>query len=270
MRERTRGVITRAAAARRSDKRAEPEVLPLDGGIGLADEPRKLERDDLEPVEPVKVAHKTKWPRRRGRANGEQQPAEAGAKSRRAAQQQKPDRSFHRSPRRYKSENAEQARKLALLGATRVELADFFGVNPNTIRDWQLVDAEFDRALSEGRAEADSRVERALFQRALGYSYEATKVFERNGKIVEHTVLQEVPPDTTACIFWLKNRASDRWRDIWRIKNEGEPGEPREVHLVISDMREAILQEVGKAAQMIEHQPLPLVNGAVRGEGEKP
>lgn len=47
-----------------------------------------------------------------------------------------------------------------------------------------------------------------------GYSYDAVKIFQHNGKPVKVPYVEHVPPDTTACIFWLKNRKPEAWRDV--------------------------------------------------------
>ena len=62
-------------------------------------------------------------------------------------------------------------------------------------------------ALAAGKAEADGRVERSLYMRAVGYSYDAEKIFcDKNGNVTKVPYREHVPPDVTACIFWLKNR----------------------------------------------------------------
>jgi hypothetical protein len=70
-----------------------------------------------------------------------------------------------------------------------------------------------------GKAEADSRVERSLYQRAVGYSYDAVKIFMPAGakKPVYAPYREHVPPDVTACIFWLKNRDPAHWREAWQV-----------------------------------------------------
>jgi len=66
-----------------------------------------------------------------------------------------------------------------------------------------------------------------LFLRARGYSHEAVKVMSRGGK--EEPVMvpyvEHYPPDTTACIFWLKNRRPDLWREKVLDDAAGKKGE---------------------------------------------
>jgi hypothetical protein len=51
-----------------------------------------------------------------------------------------------------------------------------------------------------GKAEADNRVERSLYERANGYSYDAVKIFcDKNGNITKVPYIEHVPPDVTAC-----------------------------------------------------------------------
>lgn len=131
-------------------------------------------------------------------------------------------------PSSYKPEFAEQAGKLCSLGATDEDLADFFKVHIRTISNWKGQYREFLQALKVGKDEADDRVERSLYQRANGYTSDAVKIFMPAGasKPVYAPYREHVPPDTTAMIFWLKNRRPDLWRD--RVQNEhtGKDGGP--------------------------------------------
>lgn len=118
-------------------------------------------------------------------------------------------------PSSFKTEYATQAKQLCELGATDEELAEFFKVSTRNIYRWQNQFPEFSQALKVGKASADDRVERSLFHRACGFKHEAVKIFMPAGaKEPVHAKYTEiVPPDTTACIFWLKNRRPDLWRD---------------------------------------------------------
>lgn len=116
-------------------------------------------------------------------------------------------------PTSYKPEFAEQATKLCQLGATDADLADFFKVNTTTIWRWRSAHEEFCNALKQGKETADSLVERSLYQRAMGYSFDTEKIFQFQGEVIRAPVREHVPPDTTAAIFWLKNRRAEAWRD---------------------------------------------------------
>jgi hypothetical protein len=139
----------------------------------------------------------------------------------------KPKRNKGGRPTAYKPEYAEQARKLCILGATDVEIADFFGVAHPTVVKWKNKHPKFIEALKTGKAASDDRVERSLFHRAIGYSYDAEKVFPPKGEDKKPVIVkyrEHVPPDTTACIFWLKNRRHQQWRDVHKHEH-GRPGD---------------------------------------------
>lgn len=131
------------------------------------------------------------------------------------AEGKKPDKpeSVLGRPPKYKATFADQARKLCLLGATDEDLADFFEVSVRTVIRWKSEHAEFCHALKVAKEEADNRVERSLYQRAVGYSYDSEKVFNYQGEVVRAATREHCPPDTTAQIFWLKNRKPAEWRD---------------------------------------------------------
>lgn len=124
-------------------------------------------------------------------------------------------------PTDYQDEFAEQAGKLALLGATDQEVADFFGVDVRTIYRWKHDREEFCQALKAGKEVADDRVERSLYQRAIGYEQEEVKIFMPGGaeEPVYAPFRAKVAPDVTAAIFWLKNRKGADWRDKSEIAN---------------------------------------------------
>jgi hypothetical protein len=84
---------------------------------------------------------------------------------------------------------------------------------------------QFGEALKLGKKEADQRVERSLYQKAVGYSYDAVKIFMPAGakKPVIVPYREHVPPSDVACIFWLKNR--DPGALARRLADRGERGE---------------------------------------------
>lgn len=126
-------------------------------------------------------------------------------------------------PTAYKPEYAEQALKLCRLGATDKELADFFGVTDTTINAWKKAHPEFLASLKEGKTLADANVADRLYQRAMGYSHDAVKIAASpSGEHVAVPFVEHYPPDTTAAIFWLKNRRPDQWRDKVQTELSGE------------------------------------------------
>jgi hypothetical protein len=103
-------------------------------------------------------------------------------------------------------------------GFTDRELAELFDVSLSAIEKWKRQREDFRNAL-KSKAEADARVERSLYERATGYSYETVKICRnKNGNVVKVPYQEHVPPDVTACIFWLKNRDPAHWRDAWQVE----------------------------------------------------
>lgn len=71
---------------------------------------------------------------------------------------------------------------------------------------------EFSEALKEAKDAADDLVVASLFKRAVGFSMPETKVFcDKDGNITTHDMIKHYAPDTTAAIFWLKNRKRVEW-----------------------------------------------------------
>lgn len=113
----------------------------------------------------------------------------------------------------YNDKIPRQAFKLCLLGATDAELANFFEVHMDTIQQWKLDHEPFSEALKAGKDKADAAVVHSLYRRARGYSHKAVKIFMHEGVPVYADYIERFPPDTTACIFWLKNRQKKLWRN---------------------------------------------------------
>ena len=139
-------------------------------------------------------------------------------------------------PTSYKPEYAEQAFKLCLLGATDAEMASFFDVSESTINNWKVAHPEFLESIRRGKAEADANVASSLYQRALGYSHPEDDIRVADGAIVITPTIKHYPPDTTAGIFWLKNRAPNKWREKTEIT--GADGGPLQM---ITEIRRTIV-----------------------------
>lgn len=109
------------------------------------------------------------------------------------------------------------AKKMCELGAIDIDLAEAFGVTKQTINNWKLKHPDFFDSVKLGKASVDERVKEALVHRALGYSHpedDIRTISKGDGisKIVITPTTKHYPPDSTACIFWLKNRMPDEFR----------------------------------------------------------
>jgi len=135
------------------------------------------------------------------------------------------------------------AEGLAKLGKTDEEISTAFGISRSTLLEWKKSHPELSVALKIGKSEADTAVENSLFKRAMGYTYEELKIVN-DGERVEKTVKQ-VAPDTTAQIFWLKNRKPEEWRDKVHQEVTGKDGGPV---AVVRDMTD---EEIEKRAREI-------------------
>ena len=114
----------------------------------------------------------------------------------------------------YKEEYNQLAENYALLGATDKEMADLFSVTERTLNQWKKDYPEFLQSLKKGKNIADANVASRLYNRAIGYDCKATKFATSEGKITDSKeYIEHYPPDTTAAIFWLKNRHAENWRD---------------------------------------------------------
>ena len=116
--------------------------------------------------------------------------------------------------------------QLALLGATEEEIAAAFGVSRRTITTWERKYPEFREAILEGRVVADAKVGQRLFERATGYEHVEDRIFQYEGTPVIVPTVKRYPPDTTAAIFWLKNRRPKDWRDRQQLEHSGPDGGP--------------------------------------------
>lgn len=99
-------------------------------------------------------------------------------------------------------------------GLTDEQIAKNMGIATSTLYNWKKESIEFLEALKKGKEVVDFEVENALLKKALGYTITLNKQkVTKDGDVVDITEEVHVPPDTTAQIFWLKNRQTKKWRD---------------------------------------------------------
>lgn len=116
-------------------------------------------------------------------------------------------------------------------GLIEKQICQNMGINERTLSTWKERFPAIKSALKKGKEPVDLQVENALLKRALGYEVEetVTDIEETpDGKKKKHIrkVTKHIPGDTTAQIFWLKNRRPDKWRDKVEIKEESDLNEP--------------------------------------------
>ena len=106
-------------------------------------------------------------------------------------------------------------------GLTDEQIAHNMGIHIATLYEYKKRYDEISEVLKRGKEVIDIQVENALLKRALGYKYEEVKTEQsEDGYKVTKTV-KEVVPDTTAQIFWLKNRKRKEWRDKQEVEHTG-------------------------------------------------
>lgn len=127
-------------------------------------------------------------------------------------------------PTKYQQNFPEQARRLALLGLTDAEVAEFFGVNVDSIYQWDKVHPEFSDARARGKLHADGRVAEKLYHRALGYHHPDTHISTYQGDVTETPITKHYPPDVQAAQLWLSNRQGGKWK----LKSPGDGADGRE------------------------------------------
>ena len=131
---------------------------------------------------------------------------------------------------------------LALRGATDQDVADAFGVSRRTILRWQEDHPSFYEAYQRGKSIADAKIEKALFERALGYEVTETEsVVDIDPKTGESkpvrvkTNKRKYPPDTMAMMYWLNNRSKGRWSQRQEFIPASDSEDREEVVIYLPD-----------------------------------
>lgn len=118
-------------------------------------------------------------------------------------------------------------------GLTDEQIASNMGINVATLYRYKNEHKEICEALKRGKEVVDIQVENSLFKKAMGYNAAIKKTFkikdvyyDAEGRRCEKERLESaydevhVPADTTAQIFWLKNRKPDQWREKAIVENK--------------------------------------------------
>ena len=107
-------------------------------------------------------------------------------------------------------------------GLTDKQIAHNIGITDTTLYEWKKRFPAFTETLKKGKEVIDRQVENALLKRALGYAYDEVTEEESEQGFKRKVTTKHVVPDTTAQIFWLKNRKPAEWRDKQDINLSNE------------------------------------------------
>lgn len=118
-------------------------------------------------------------------------------------------------------EQAQVITHLCMLGATEAELAAYFEVSTKAFNSWVTQFRGVAQAVRQGREIADAKVTASLFKSAIGYEHEDVHISNYMGQITETKIIRRYPPNAQSCMFWLKNRRPDLWKEKVDLEHSG-------------------------------------------------
>jgi hypothetical protein len=105
------------------------------------------------------------------------------------------------------------AHAMIKLGATEQQVAETIGVTADCLSEWKSQKKELNRAIVSAKQKRCIEVERALYLRAKGYKHRATKILVVDGAVRKVPYTEHYPPDTPACVHFLRHQDPENWRD---------------------------------------------------------
>jgi hypothetical protein len=111
-------------------------------------------------------------------------------------------------PTKYKEAFNDQVFEMALLGLSDSQMANILGITEQTFNNWKTEHPMFFESLTQGKENADGKVAKAMYKRALGLTI-IEEALTKDGQIVQ--LKKELPPDTPAAKHWLANRQRKLW-----------------------------------------------------------
>lgn len=134
-------------------------------------------------------------------------------------------------------------------GLTYEQIAKNMGIGLTTLKEWRQKEPTIQSTLKKGREVVDYEVENALYKKTLGYNVLLKKTFklkrieynDDGKKIKEYEELVDgydethIPADTTAQIFWLKNRKPRKWRD--KVEVETNKQELSKLDILLEEIK---------------------------------
>jgi hypothetical protein len=139
-------------------------------------------------------------------------------------------------PTDYEPAFCEVVHNLCVSGSTDFEVAESLGIHVSTLYRWQKIHPEFREALQAGKEICDERVERSLFHRAVGYSFNAVHFTSYEGGVTATPYVEHVPPDVGAATLWLTNRQPQKWRSKTEAALTHKSDGPLTFQMIASDI----------------------------------
>jgi hypothetical protein len=146
----------------------------------------------------------------------------------------------------YREEYARIAQGMCELGATDLQVARALNVSLSTMWGWQARHEDFFRAMILGKDLPDEKVVRALYQRAVGYSYPEVEFKVVNKEVRVLAKMTHLPPDTGACVAFLRSRRKE-WNPAANLQLGGDQ--------MFMQLWQMVAQ--GQTAPMIDITPEP-------------
>ena len=139
-------------------------------------------------------------------------------------------------PSSFKEEYIDQVERLSLLGLTDIQMAQFFKISEETFYEWQRKFPSFSEAIDNGKLNADAKVARSLYKKAVGEVLQVEKTVKNadgTHEVIKLNIQQ--PSDVTAQKMWLSNRQPKIWRDKAHIEQSGSIDVVHQIEHVIVD-----------------------------------
>lgn len=143
----------------------------------------------------------------------------------------------HSTSSKFNDDVFEKVYNMALLGLTDVEMANCLLIKPITFELWKRKHPGLVQLMNKGKAIADAKVARSLFEKAVGYEHPETIVHCYKGTIIKTNITKRYAPDTAAICFWLKNRTRNSeqpWIDAMKHELSGKDGGPIDINKIES------------------------------------
>jgi len=149
----------------------------------------------------------------------------------------------------FRPEHCATALMICRLGGSDTELAAALDCTLRDVHVWQTKYEQFAEACKVGSEQANERVKRSLYHRAVGYEFEETKLHQFQGEVIETVVTTRMHSDVAAAKYWLENQDPENWSSKTKSEITGKDGAPllaEDSVFVLEDLNDDELAVLGK------------------------